>query len=94
MFYERLRELAPTARKEDSRNLLQRTMQLWVNHFPDFCGINYIYAPVRKVTKQTVEEYLSLASDLMETHPDRFVGFDLVGQVRMSLRRFEICSKC
>ena len=65
---------------------------MFKHHFSDFCGIKYIYAPVRKVTKQTVEEYLSLASDLMETHPDRFVGFDLVGQVRMSLRRFEICS--
>ena len=49
----------------------------------DFCGIKYIYAPVRKVTKQTVEEYLSLASELMDNHPDRFVGFDLVGQVGM-----------
>ena len=37
---------------------------------------------MRKVTKQTVETYLLLASDLMKSHPDRFVGFDLVGQVR------------
>lgn len=53
------------------------------NTHPDFCGIKYIYAPVRKVTKQTVSEYLTLASDLMESHPDRFVGFDLVGQEDM-----------
>ena len=38
---------------------------------------------MRKVTKQTVSEYLTLASDLMESHPDRFVGFDLVGQEDM-----------
>ena len=38
---------------------------------------------MRKVTEQTVSEYLTLASDLMESHPDRFVGFDLVGQEDM-----------
>lgn len=53
---------------------------MYQNCISDFCGIKYIYAPVRKVTKQTVVEYLTLASELMQSHSDRFVGFDLVGQ--------------
>ncbi|XP_045539169.1 adenosine deaminase 2-A-like [Papilio machaon] len=46
----------------------------------DFLGAKLIYAPPRKVDRSKLEEYLELAKRIKQEMPDKFAGFDLVGQ--------------
>ncbi len=45
-----------------------------------FCGVNFIYAPIRHVDPSVVATNLALATELSTAFPTRWVGFDLVGQ--------------
>ncbi|XP_041770697.1 adenosine deaminase 2-A-like [Anopheles merus] len=47
---------------------------------PRFAGTKFIYAPLRLVDNQTMDQYLSLAERLHRLHGDYVVAFDLVGQ--------------
>ncbi|ALC44999.1 Adgf-B, partial [Drosophila busckii] len=47
---------------------------------PDFIGAKLIYAPLRGVEPQVVEEYVQKCTALKQEFGDFLVGFDLVGQ--------------
>lgn len=57
---------------------------IWCNRFvndhPGFFGVKLIYAPLRLVSKETVDNYLKTMMQLKEAYPDFVAGFDLVGQ--------------
>ncbi len=60
--------------------LFQEESDAFLSAHSDMCAVRFIYAPIRSVEEEVVEEYLSLAGQLVESFPDFFVGFDLVGQ--------------
>ncbi|XP_034827621.1 adenosine deaminase AGSA-like [Maniola hyperantus] len=47
---------------------------------PDFLGAKLIYAPIRGINRDQLDEYLRLARAIKADMPDVFAGFDLVGQ--------------
>ncbi|CAL4159608.1 unnamed protein product, partial [Meganyctiphanes norvegica] len=50
------------------------------DHPGDFLGAKFIYAPIRKVDVETVEDYVKIAVEVKKALPDFIAGFDLVGQ--------------
>lgn len=46
----------------------------------DFLGVKLIYAPVRKVGNEVMDEYIRIMLSLRQLYPDFVAGFDLVGQ--------------
>ena len=47
-------------------------------------GVTMIYAPSRNVDLTTVENYITLAKEVMDAHPGFFMGFDLVGKTTLN----------
>lgn len=56
------------------------TLEKFKNDYPDFHGVRFIYAPSRKVDNQTVDDYVTIATQLKKLYPEFIAGFDLVGQ--------------
>uniref|UniRef100_A0A182WBF6 Adenosine deaminase n=1 Tax=Anopheles minimus TaxID=112268 RepID=A0A182WBF6_9DIPT len=56
---------------------------------PRFIGTKFIYAPMRLVDNQTMDQYLSLAKRLHHQYGDYVVGFDLVGQEDIGRQLFD-----
>lgn len=56
------------------------TLEQFKHDYPEFWGARFIYAPLRKVTNQTMDQYVDTYHDLKRNYPDFIAGFDLVGQ--------------
>lgn len=48
--------------------------------YPDFHGVKLIYAPMRLVKEEAIDEYIETAREIKRRWPDFLAGFDLVGQ--------------
>ncbi|KAJ8975620.1 hypothetical protein NQ317_000324 [Molorchus minor] len=60
--------------------LYYETLQKFKTDYPAFHGARFIYAPRRKVSNQTVNNYVQMYLKLKDLYPDFIAGFDLVGQ--------------
>lgn len=60
--------------------LYYKTLLQFKHDYPDFWGARFIYAPLRKVTNETMNQYVEIFKDLKKNYPDFIAGFDLVGQ--------------
>lgn len=58
----------------------QKVIKRFKKDYPDFLGAKLIYAPIRKVERETLDTYLELSRQIKKEIPDIFAGFDLVGQ--------------
>lgn len=65
---------------EDVVEIYRRITDEFKAEHPGFAGTKFIYAPLRLVDNQTVDQYISLAERLHTKYGDYVVGFDLVGQ--------------
>nr|XP_022918643.1 adenosine deaminase 2-like [Onthophagus taurus] len=60
--------------------IYKQTLDAFMESHPDFIGAKLIYAPVRKVDNDTMNNYIDIANELAEKYPTFLAGFDLVGQ--------------
>lgn len=60
--------------------LYYETLSQFKHDYPDFWGARFIYAPMRKVSNQTMSHYVETFNELTRDYPDFIAGFDLVGQ--------------
>lgn len=60
--------------------LYDETLTQFKHDYPDFWGARIIYAPLRRVTNETMYHYVDIFHDLKRNYPDFIAGFDLVGQ--------------
>uniref|UniRef100_A0A182QSP6 Adenosine deaminase n=1 Tax=Anopheles farauti TaxID=69004 RepID=A0A182QSP6_9DIPT len=88
VMYLEFRGLLPTLydldgksyKPEDVVEIYRRITEEFKAENPGFAGTKFIYAPLRLVDNETVEQYISLAERLHTQYGDYVVGFDLVGQ--------------
>lgn len=64
----------------DTAASYKNVIDKFVSDFPDFIGAKLVYAPLRRVHGDTVEDYIETAKQIKEKYPDLLAGFDLVGQ--------------
>ncbi|KAJ8970598.1 hypothetical protein NQ314_001132 [Rhamnusium bicolor] len=57
--------------------LYYNTLKQFKKDHPDFHGARFIYAPRRRVSNRTVDEYVEIYFKLRELYPDFVAGFDL-----------------
>uniref|UniRef100_A0A2A4JD81 Adenosine deaminase n=1 Tax=Heliothis virescens TaxID=7102 RepID=A0A2A4JD81_HELVI len=76
----------PVVTAESYRNVTQQFMV----DYPDFFGAKLIYAPLKLVNKETLQEYIDTAKQIKALMPDFLVGFDLVGQEDLGVPLKEI----
>lgn len=60
--------------------IYKETVDRFIENYPDFFGLKIIYAPMRGVNVDTLEEYIEIAKQIKKVFPSFFAGFDLVGQ--------------
>lgn len=58
----------------------KRVTEKFMSDYPDFFGAKLIYAPMKRVNKATLQEYIKIAMKIHTLMPDFLAGFDLVGQ--------------
>lgn len=88
VMYAEVRSVLPPLYELDGKNFSQiitaksyhKVINRFKKDYPDFFGAKIIYAPIRKVERETLETYLELAKQIKKEMPDTFAGFDLVGQ--------------
>lgn len=88
VMYVEIRSVLPPLYELDGKNyspiITARSYHKVINRFkkdyPDFFGAKIIYAPSRKVERETIDTYLELAKQIKKEIPDTFAGFDLVGE--------------
>lgn len=88
VMYVEVRSVLPPLYELDGKNyspiITARSYHKVINRFkknyPDFFGAKIIYAPIRKVERETLDTYLELAKQIKKEMPGTFAGFDLVGQ--------------
>ncbi|XP_058798447.1 adenosine deaminase 2-like [Phymastichus coffea] len=57
-----------------------KVVERFMKRHPDFLGAKWIYSPRRSIRRLTFVEHIERFRNLKRMHPDRIVGFDLVGQ--------------
>lgn len=60
---------------------------------PDFIGSKFIFAPLKAVPEQTINEYIEIMTDLQRKFPEYIAGFDLVGQEDTSPNLVDLADK-
>ncbi|GBP35736.1 Adenosine deaminase 2 [Eumeta japonica] len=64
----------------DTAKSYKDVLDKFMKNFPDFYGAKLIYAPHRRVSDETVEQYVQIAQQIKRKMPDFLAGFDFVGQ--------------
>lgn len=88
VMYVEIRSVLPPLYELDGNNFssivtakaYHKVIKRFKKDYPDFFGAKLIYAPSRKVKRETVDTYLELAKQIKNEMPDTFAGFDLVGE--------------
>lgn len=60
--------------------LYHETLMQFKHDHPEFWGARFIYAPFRRVSNETMDQYVRIFTELKKNYPDFVAGFDLVGQ--------------
>lgn len=64
----------------DTATSYKKTVDKFIDDYPDFFGAKLVYSPLRKVDQKTVSNYVEIAKEIKAIYPDFLAGFDLVGQ--------------
>lgn len=65
---------------EEIVELYLETLNLFMEHYKDFQGARFIYAPPRDIDNKTLADHIDTARALKKKYPNFIAGFDLVGQ--------------
>lgn len=74
-------------------DLYVETLKQFQKDHPDFYGAKLIYAPIRAVNNDSVDNYIELLGELQAKYPDFIAGFDLVGQEDLGKPLIDFVSK-
>ncbi|GJQ88067.1 hypothetical protein Trydic_g12988 [Trypoxylus dichotomus] len=88
IFYIEFRTTLPTVYDLDGNlygplevtAIYKEVTEEFISTHPDFLGAKLIYAPVRNVDENTMQNYIEIIKALKANFPDFLAGFDLVGQ--------------
>lgn len=88
VMYVEVRSILPPLYELDGKNYspmvtakaYNKVIKRFKRDYPDFFGAKLIYAPIRKVEREVMDQYIQFAKQIKFELPELFAGFDLVGE--------------